>query len=84
LLKSVLLRLEAVAPAHYVVLHTSPNLAAKFERRDIWTTLANDYHWHLEILPVVPSKAKSYALKEVYYNSLLPETAAQALRNVPA
>jgi len=82
LLKSVLLRLEAVAPTYHLVLHSSPNLAAKFQTSGIWKTLADDYHWHVEILPVIPSKAKSYALKEVYYNSLLPENAAETLRNV--
>jgi UDPglucose--hexose-1-phosphate uridylyltransferase len=82
LLKSVLMRLEAVAPTYHLVLHSSPNVGAKFERSGIWQTLADDYHWHVEILPVIPSKAKSYALKEVYYNSLLPEEAARTLRNV--
>jgi UDPglucose--hexose-1-phosphate uridylyltransferase len=81
LLKSVLLRLEAVTPTYHLVLHTSPNLGAKFQTSGIWRTLADDYHWHVEILPVIPSKAKSYALKEVYYNSLLPEIAAQTLRD---
>jgi len=81
-LKSVLLRLEAVAPTYHLVLHSSPNLNAKFQRVDIWRTLRDDYHWHLEILPIIPSKAKSYALKEVYYNSLLPEAAARTLRSL--
>jgi UDPglucose--hexose-1-phosphate uridylyltransferase len=105
LLKSVLMRLEAVAPthdlvvhhspdvgrampvalatgpSHHLVLHSSPNLGAKFQSGGVWRTLADDYHWHMEILPVIPSKAKSYALKEVYYNSLPPEIAAEALRN---
>jgi galactose-1-phosphate uridylyltransferase len=39
-----------------------------------------DYHWHFEILPVIPTKSKSYSLKEVYYNSLPPEVAAEELR----
>jgi len=82
LLKSVLKRLEAVSPTYHLVLHSSPNVNAKYQRSDIWRTLADDYHWHMEILPVIPSKAKSYALKEVYYNSLLPEAAAETLRNV--
>jgi len=82
LLKSVLRRLESVAPTYHLVLHSSPNLSAKFQRHDIWQTLRDDYHWHVEILPIIPSKAKSYALKEVYYNSLLPEAAAQTLRAV--
>ena len=80
LLKSVLGRLEAVAPAYHLVLHTSPNVNAKFERSTNWQTLAEDYHWHFEILPVIPSKSKSYSLKEVYYNSLPPEDAAKELR----
>jgi UDPglucose--hexose-1-phosphate uridylyltransferase len=81
-LKSVLRRLESVAPAYHLVLHTSPNLSAKFERAGNWQTVADDYHWHFEILPVIPSKSKSYSLKEVYYNSLLPEVAAEELRKV--
>ncbi len=83
-LKSVLRRLESVAPAHHLVLHTSPNLAAKFERTGNWQSLTDDYHWHFEILPVVPSKYKSYGLKEVYYNSLTPEQAALELRKPEA
>jgi len=82
LLKSVLKRLEAVSPTYHLVLHSSPNVNAKFQKSDNWRTLADDYHWHVEILPVIPSKASSYALKEVYYNSLLPEAAAETLRNV--
>ena len=84
LLKSVLHRLNSVAPAYHLVLHTSPNVNAKFERTTNWQTLVDDYHWHVEILPVIPSKSKSYSLKEVYYNSLLPEVAAQELRQAGA
>jgi UDPglucose--hexose-1-phosphate uridylyltransferase len=80
LLKSILQRLKSVAPAYHLVLHTSPNINAKYERATNWQTIADDYHWHVEILPVIPSKSKSYSLKEVYYNSLLPEVAAQELR----
>jgi len=79
-LRSVLRRLESVAPSYHLVLHTSPNVNAKFERSGNWRTLAEDYHWHFEILPVIPTKSKSYSLKEVYYNSLPPEVAAQELR----
>ncbi|HUI43043.1 MAG TPA: hypothetical protein VL523_13855 [Terriglobia bacterium] len=82
MLKSVLRRLEAVSAAYHLVLHTSPNVYAKFDRTGNWQTLAEDYHWHIEILPVVPAKSKSYSLKEVYYNSLPPENAARELRKV--
>jgi len=82
ILKSVLKRLEAVSSAYHMVLHTSPNTGAKFERSGNWQTLTDDYHWHVEILPVIPGKAKPYSLKEVYYNSLEPETAARELRKI--
>ncbi len=81
-LKSILRRLKSVAPAYHLVLHTSPNVTAKFERTGNWQSLTEDYHWHFEILPVIPSKSKSYSLKEVYYNSLPPEVAAKELREV--
>jgi UDPglucose--hexose-1-phosphate uridylyltransferase len=85
-LKNILQRLESVTPEYHLVLHSSPNVSAKFERPGTWRTLSDDYHWHFEILPVVSSKSKSYSLKEVYYNSLPPEAAARELRNlsVPA
>ena len=81
-LKSVLRRLESIAPAYQLVLHTSPNVHAKFERTGHWQSLVEDFHWHFEILPVLRTTSKSYSVKEVYYNSLLPEAAAADLRKV--
>jgi UDPglucose--hexose-1-phosphate uridylyltransferase len=81
-LKSVLLRLESVAQDYNLTLHTTPNLNAKFERTDHWSTLREDFHWHFELVPVRLSTARSYFLKEVYYNSVLPERAAEELRKV--
>jgi galactose-1-phosphate uridylyltransferase len=71
-----------VASSYHLVLHTAPNVSAKYERSGNWRTLTDDYHWHFEILPVIPTKSKSYSLKEVYYNSLPPEAAAGELRKV--
>jgi hypothetical protein len=79
-LRSVLQRVEFVAPAYHLVLHSSPNQAYQFEITGNWQTINEDYHWHFEILPIIPSKSRSYSLKEVYYNSLLPEVASQHLR----
>jgi len=81
-LKTVLLRLESVAQDYHLVLHTSPNLHAKSERTDHWRTLREDFHWHFELVPVRLSTLPSYFLKEVYYNSVLPEHAAEELRKV--
>lgn len=79
-LKSILHRLESVTPDYHLVLHTSPNVRAKFDKTGHWQSLESDFHWHFEILPVAPSHSKSYSVKEVYYNSLLPEAAASELR----
>ena len=79
-LKSILGRLKAVVPAYHLVLHTSPNVRAKYEKTGNWQSLESDFHWHFEILPVSPTSSRSYSVKEVYYNSLPPETAAAELR----
>jgi UDPglucose--hexose-1-phosphate uridylyltransferase len=81
LLGRVLRRLEKVAPAFHLVVHTSPNTRSKKgELAGYWKTLADDYHWHIEIMPIVESRSKSYSIKEVYFNSVLPEQAAEKLR----
>jgi len=83
-LKSILQRLEAVSSSYHLVLYTTPNVAAKYDRKEHWTTLAEDAHWHFEILPASQPKSKSYSLKEVYYNSVRPELAAEELRSAGA
>jgi UDPglucose--hexose-1-phosphate uridylyltransferase len=81
LLGRVLRRLEKVAPAYHLVVHTSPNTRSKKgELAGYWKTLADDYHWHFEIMPIVEARSKSYSIKEVYFNALLPEQAAETLR----
>jgi UDPglucose--hexose-1-phosphate uridylyltransferase len=83
LLGRVLRRLEKVAPAFHLVVHTSPNTRSKKgELAGYWKTLADDYHWHIEILPIVEARSKSYSIKEVYFNSALPEQAAEQLRAI--
>jgi UDPglucose--hexose-1-phosphate uridylyltransferase len=81
-LKALLGRLERKVPAFHLVLHTAPNVNAKYEKAGHWQTLRDDFHWHFEIMPVYPHPSKSYSIKEVYYNSLPPETAAAELRKV--
>ena len=66
-----------------MVLHTAPNTAqTKGELSDYWKTIAGDYHWHIEILPIVEKTSKSYSIKEVYFNGILPEEAADRLRQL--
>ena len=52
----------------------------KGEMAGYWKTLADDYHWHIEILPILEKPSKSYSIKEVYFNAELPEQAASNLR----
>lgn len=83
LLGRVLRRLEKVAPAFHLVVHTSPNTRSKKgELAGYWKTLPDDYHWHIEILPIAERRSRSYSIKEVYFNALLPERAAQELREL--
>lgn len=83
LLGRVLRRLEKVAPAFHLVVHTAPNTRnKKGELAGYWKTLAEDFHWHIEILPILEKRSKSYSIKEVYFNSLLPEQAAEQLRSL--
>ena len=80
MLRSLLARLERKVPEFHLVLHTAPNVNAKFEKTGQWQTLREDFHWHFEIIPADPNPSKSYSLEEVYYNSLPPEAACEELR----
>ena len=78
-------RLEQVSDAYHMVLHTSPNTRVRAgEINDYWKTIAEDYHWHIEIMPILPKGSRSYALKEVYFNAVLPEESAKQLRGLEA
>ncbi|HXZ13216.1 MAG TPA: DUF4931 domain-containing protein [Candidatus Sulfotelmatobacter sp.] len=83
LLGRTLRRLVQVAGAYHMVVHTTPNtLQTKGELSEYWKTIAGDYHWHIEILPIVEVRSKSYSIKEVYFNGTVPEEAAQQLREL--
>ncbi|HXN24863.1 MAG TPA: DUF4931 domain-containing protein [Candidatus Dormibacteraeota bacterium] len=83
LLGRTLRRLEKVSAAYHLVVHTAPNTRSpKGQLEHYWQTLADDYHWHIEILPIVQTVSKSYSIKEVYFNALLPELAAEQLRKL--
>ncbi len=85
LLGRSLRRLNQVAPSYHMVIHTAPNtLQVKGELTEYWKTIADDYHWHMEILPIVEKRSKSYSIKEIYSNALLPEQAAERLRGLDA
>ena len=81
LLRRTLQRVRTLTPEFHLVLHTSPNTRHRSESLDYWKTIDEDYHWHIEILPIIASKAKSYTFKEVYYSPVTSETAVARLRD---
>ena len=83
LLRRTLQRIRSITPDFHLVLHTSPNSRHPSRSMGYWKTLDEDYHWHIEILPILSQKAKSYTFKEVYYSPLTSETAVKRLRDAP-
>ena len=81
LLRRTLQRIRTVTEEFHLVLHTSPNTLHASDSLGYWKTLEDDYHWHIEILPILGAKAKSYTFKEVYYSPVSSETAVKRLRD---
>lgn len=81
LLRRTLQRIRTITEDFHLVLHTSPNSLHQSGTLGYWKTLDEDYHWHIEILPILAAKAKSYTFKEVYYSPLTSETAVKRLRD---
>jgi UDPglucose--hexose-1-phosphate uridylyltransferase len=62
-------------PSFEMALHSAPNLASKLLREE-WATIAEDYHWHLEVM-VQPERLKRVG--GIFVTELAPEDAARAL-----
>jgi UDPglucose--hexose-1-phosphate uridylyltransferase len=84
LLRRTLLRIRSVTEQFHLVVHTAPNTLHRSATLNYWKTIDDDYHWHIEILPLLPTKAKSYTFKEVYFTPVTSESAAARLRDAPA
>jgi UDPglucose--hexose-1-phosphate uridylyltransferase len=80
LLRRTLQRVRTVTESFHLVLHTSPNSLHPSKTLGYWKTIDEDYHWHIEIMPVIAAKARSYTFKEVYYSPVSSETAVKQLR----
>jgi UDPglucose--hexose-1-phosphate uridylyltransferase len=80
LLRRTLQRIRTITEDFHLVLHTAPNSKHGSETLGYWKTIDEDYHWHIEILPILRAKAKSYTFKEVYYSPISSETSAKRLR----
>src|SRR3970040_1187451 len=80
LLRHTLQRVEQVAEGYNYVLHTTPNISGSLGRVGFWASLEEDFHWHLELMPVVARTPRPYIAKEIYFATVSPETAAERLR----
>lgn len=65
LLRRTLQRIRTLSEAFHMVLHTAPNDQHPSGALGYWETLADDYHWHIEILPILEAKGKSYTFKKL-------------------
>ncbi len=63
-------------PPFEMVLFTAPNQAAKLLPGE-WSSIAEDYHWHLEI---TPSPDRLSLVGGIHVNDLPPEEAVERLR----
>jgi len=64
-----------------MVLHTAP-FRRDPEKKGYWETIEQDFHWHFEFLPVLTRVAGFEWGSGFYINSLPPEDAAKAVREV--
>ena len=81
LLRRTLTRIRSITENFHMVLHTMPNTLRKSNILGYWSTIDDDYHWHFEILPMIPGRSRSYVFKEVYYSDVPSEEAATRLRD---
>ena len=81
LLRRTLQRVRSITEDFHLVLHTAPSTLHPSKNLGYWKTLDEDYHWHIEILPIIPSKARSYTFKEVYYSPVSSEAAVKQMRD---
>jgi UDPglucose--hexose-1-phosphate uridylyltransferase len=78
ILQSTVRRLHCAQPGEPVemILHTSPNAGMRL-RDDEWRSLAEDYHWHIELAPIPPTFEGIGGFR---VNPVSPESAARRLR----
>ncbi|MGB9824897.1 MAG: galactose-1-phosphate uridylyltransferase [Candidatus Hydrothermia bacterium] len=81
-LKEMLLRIKLVLndPPFNMVLHTAPSPHPRPGREEYWTTIENDYHWHIELIPRITKIAGFEWGSGLYINPTPPEEAAVFLR----
>lgn len=64
-------------PPYNLILNDSPNL---LPRADYWTTIEQDFHWHIEIIPRIYRTTGFELGTGFYINRFAPERVASILR----
>ncbi|MFH1856502.1 MAG: galactose-1-phosphate uridylyltransferase [Candidatus Omnitrophota bacterium] len=79
MMKVVLGKLDKVLkdPDYNYIVHAAPN---RFPRSGYWYTIAEDYHWHIELFPKLTKVAGFEWGSGFFINPLAPEMAAKYLR----
>lgn len=79
MLTSLMKKLRSVLrePPYSLVIHTAPN---RIPRRDHWHTLGDDFHWHMEVLPVVRLTSRGVSCPDLNVLTTSPEDAAKYMR----
>ncbi|MGC9316993.1 MAG: galactose-1-phosphate uridylyltransferase [Armatimonadota bacterium] len=72
------------ALSYNFVVNVAPNSSPRPGKPHYWSTLALDYHWHIELLPRVTQIAGFEWGTGFYINPVAPEDAARFLRDVMA
>ncbi|MCP4631334.1 MAG: galactose-1-phosphate uridylyltransferase [candidate division Zixibacteria bacterium] len=81
LVKDILLRIRTLLddPPYNFALITGPN---RKDRESYWSTIEEDYHWHLEIMPTFTKTGGFEWATGFYINDTTPEKAAARLREI--
>jgi UDPglucose--hexose-1-phosphate uridylyltransferase len=80
MMKEVLSRINRLLsdPPYNYIIHTAPYRRPK---QGYWSSISQDYHWHIEIIPRLTRVAGFEWGTGFYINPLPPEDAAKALRD---
>ncbi len=66
-------------PQYNYLIHTAP---ARYQKKDYWATLDQDFRWHIEVIPRLTQIAGFEVGTGFYVNPVPPEDAAQFLKGV--
>lgn len=67
-------------PPLNMVVHTSPPLVKRPSQSGYWTSIKEDFHWHIEITPRLSGIAGFESGTGFYINPVAPESAADYLK----